>query len=473
MLPCQADACVVPLCAEDTTPAGNEASPALGNADGPDEDFAVVLGDTQDRDHGAYCDDEEDKHSEYQSPPYHSTQRNGMGRASAAAEQQQQQQPSSSRRGGRPSPNTGAARGGSPVQPHIQPFPLAPLPDLTTPPAAGSPAAEGSQDTTPFDDVLEMLRQGPMSLDSPHPLRVTRPPRLHAITAPSPSLRPVAAAGTGAPTFSLPPRSPAASSAVVRAASEEAGAARRYVGSRLGPMAGQSPGGVRAAAPFGQRGLASSRFSRAPMGYGMWSPGVSIHTIPRLGAPKGPGEQKPPSPLLAKQQQQQQAGGAAVQQALPEGTAAASPFSPAAPGMAWTPMRSAGGAGVALSGAKRKAEEDAGESISILDAQRRIRQRSQQQPGEEWASGHACKENRRGWGGEGGGGGGGNMGACPMHPAKQLAVPSTQAPADDLAWVCLYGAGRAPPGSADRLSWLAGRTPFHGPPPGSRLAAGE
>lgn len=193
--------------------------------------------------------------------------------------------------------------------------------DAATPepqrPGIGQGSADGA--ATPYDDVLSMLRHGPLAAQSPRSF--PRPRSSSLLTA---------AAGR-TPGLALAP-SASPSPAAADPSSRRLGLA----GSRLGPAGGAGGGatplsGIRPS--FSAR--SASRFSRTP-----------VHMQPLAAG--GPGGSGGTSRFgLA----------AAAAAAAPGEGDAARGLSPAP--LAWTPMRShlaAGGRGGPVSGAKRKAE---------------------------------------------------------------------------------------------------------------------
>lgn len=227
----------------------------------------------------------------------------------------------------------------------------------TPQPHRGAADGEGSEGGgTPYDGVLAMLRQGPMAAAGGTPRSFPRPRSSSLLTAgagrtPGPGL------GFGGASASPSPLPPSGAS--------EFGGSRRggFVGSRLGPQGGSATPSTGLRTTYTAR--SGSRFSRTP-----------VHMQPlAAGVPGGSGGAAAPTSRFGLAA----AAAAGAGDAASAGAPGASLLSPAP--LAWTPMRgSFTGGAAAVSGGKRKAESaspDGGEgaSISLLDAQRRIRQK--------------------------------------------------------------------------------------------------
>ncbi len=185
---------------------------------------------------------------------------------------------------------------------------------------------------TPYDNVLALLRQGPLAANSP---RSFPRPRSSSLLTAGAGCTPGPGLAFGAPPVPAPPSG---------GSDLGGGAGRRggYVGSRLGPGAGAS-GTPSTGIRTGLAARSASRFSRTP-----------VHMQPlAAGVPGGSGGAAGAGGTsrfgLAA------AAAAAAGEAGSSGGAGTGLLSPAP--LAWTPMRSnLGAGGQALSGGKRKAE---------------------------------------------------------------------------------------------------------------------
>lgn len=195
---------------------------------------------------------------------------------------------------------------------------------------------------TPYDNVLAMLRQGPLSVNSP---RFTFRPR--SAQPGSGSRSPVPAP----PQFAPSPSPPLFSAG--RTPGAELAQQRRLGASRFAPQGGAAatPGGAaaRPGGAFGPRAVGASRvqFARTPLAAGVARPSTTGTGAAAAPAAAGPRFSALPPPAA---------------DASAADAAAASP----AP-LAWTPMRSnvvglraAGGAAGAV-GSKRKADSESPE----------------------------------------------------------------------------------------------------------------
>ena len=312
------------------------------------------------------------------------------------------------------------------------------------PPQANSPAAQtkpvaaprvGTGEhtgPTPYDGVLNMLRNGPLarpSYGAPPPQfpaprtkeeREADAAEKRAASAPLMQSNPMYGGEISSPVqggfvFGSPVPGPAAGSGQRRPAFGQ----KRYTASRLGPFGG---GGANAA---GVRAPGSSLRpgTRPASGYAFSR--FAPHPAAAAAAPNGGA-----SGL-----------GAGLAAAAAAAAAKQSGGSPAP--LAWTPMRSTPGSAFRGSaGAKRKAENEPQSvavsqpgSVSILDAQRRLRQRAESAAPasadrRSWRAGRTPYQSRsNGLGGAGGGGllarsnFGAAAGTTPARPASASPAP--------------------------------------------------
>ncbi|EFN52215.1 hypothetical protein CHLNCDRAFT_139064 [Chlorella variabilis] len=319
--------------------------------------------------------------------------------------------------------------------------------------AAGTPqvpprGVDGDGSGTPYDSVLAMLRQGPLATNSPRSF--PRPRSSSLLTAgagrtPGPAL---AFGGSTSPS-PLPP-----------SGGPRAGAG--FGGSRLGLHAA---GGGSSTPSTGLRtaytARSNSRFSRTP-----------VHMQPlAAGRPAGSGGGGTSRFGLAAAAVAAAAGDEAAGAGSGPGTALLSP----AP-LAWTPMRSnlatGGRGGAPASGTKRKADSaspdadagggDAG-TISLLDAQRRIRQRS-----EPVGGGAGARGDRRAW----------NAGRTPFHPkaaglSRFGAAQQQKQQPPAAAWGGLGGCWEPPPQQENGASPAAPPGLLPGAPAAAAPAGGK
>lgn len=296
----------------------------------------------------------------------------------------------------------------------------------------------GSDGGTPYDGILAMLRQGPLAAASPRSFPRPRASNLTAGAGRTPGPGLVFGGVAAASPSPMPPSG----------GSELGGGARRvsYVGSRLGPAGGTATPSTGMRTTYAAR--SGSRFSRTP-----------VHMQPlAAGVPGGSGGAG--SGGAGGTSRFGLAAAAAAAAGGGESAGAGAGLLSPAP-LAWTPMRSnlatggrGGVAGGAVSGAKRKADSaspDAGAWVAVAllcREESRHWARAGARVGAHWPA--PCKHlgsraHTLGPAGADGDAAGNISLLDAQRRIRQKAEP-------------LGGGGEA---TGDRRAWRAGRTPFH------------